>query len=297
MTFKNLFHPDKVYLLDVLHGLTNLPPQYANVIIFDPPYNIGKDFGNNFDNLDFTDYLEWADKWIKQGIRVLNDSGTMYIYGFSEILAHIFVRINLPKRWLVWHYTNKNSPKNFFWQRSHESIIAVWKDTDKRIFNLDAVREPYTDVFLKNAAGKKRAATPGRFSHGNKKTIYTAHENGALPRDVIKVSALAGGAGRVERFFYCDTCENIFMLENKGDHKEHKIIEHPTQKPTELTKKLLLASKPSEGGKVVVPFAGTGSELYIAKKLGMEAIGFEINEDYYCMSNLLIQKGFPNGKI
>jgi len=39
----------------------------------------------------------------------------------------------------------------------------------------------------------------GRFSNGNKETIYKAHEGGALPRDVIKIPALAGGAGMSER--------------------------------------------------------------------------------------------------
>lgn len=281
-----------INLVDVLVGLRNTPDQSADAIIIDPPYNIGKNFGNNFDNLDFDEYLKWSDQWIQEGLRILKDSGTMYIYGFSEILAHISVRINLPKRWLIWHYTNKNC-KNKFWQRSHESILTVWKNTEKRIFNLDDVREPYTEIFLKNAAGKERAATPGRFSKGNKKTIYTAHKNGALPRDTIKIPALAGGAGRVERFFYCADCKNIFMLGKRKEHEGHRLVEHPTQKPIDLTKILLKASKPAEGGKVVVPFSGTGSELYVAKSLGMDAIGFEINEDYFNMANLLIQNGFP----
>ena len=42
--------------------------------------------------------------------------------------------------------------------------------------------------FLKNAAGKVRKATKGRFSKGDKETVYKAHKNGALPRDVIKIS-------------------------------------------------------------------------------------------------------------
>jgi site-specific DNA-methyltransferase (adenine-specific) len=52
---------------------------------------------------------------------------------------------------------------------------------------------------LNGAAGKIRKGTLGRFSNGNKETIYKAHEGGALPRDVIKTPALAGGAGMNER--------------------------------------------------------------------------------------------------
>ena len=275
--------------MDVLTGFRSLKETTADIILADPPYNIGKDFGNNFDKLEITAYVAWSKQWITEAIRVLKDTGTLYIYGFSEILAMLSVEIELPKRWLVWHYTNKNAASNPFWQRSHESIIVAWKDTAQRIFNKDAVREEYTETFLKNAAGKKRAATKGRF--GQQETIYQAHEGGALPRDVIKVPALAGGAGRNERFLYCKTCNTLSL--HRDQHANCVTVEHPTQKPIKLTQKLLMASKPPEGGQVVVPFAGTGSELLMAKQLGMEAVGFDINEDYCTMANLLIEQGFP----
>jgi site-specific DNA-methyltransferase (adenine-specific) len=129
------------------------------------------------------------------------------------------------------------------------------------LFNRDQVREPYTDAFLKNAAGKVRKATKGRFSNGETETTYNAHENGALPRDVIKISALAGGAGKKER------------------------VEHPTQKPLELCQKLIKASKNKEDTLLIVPFAGSGSECVAAKKENVNFIGFEINEQYIKLSN------------
>lgn len=77
-------------------------------------------------------YLIWCDEWIKECIRILKPMGTLYIYGFSEILAFIRVRISINVRWIIWHYTNK--------------VI------------------PYTEAFLKNATGKVGKATKGRFS-------------------------------------------------------------------------------------------------------------------------------------
>ncbi len=288
-----IFRTNRVYLLDAIIGLKNIPNEFCDIVVIDPPYNVGKNFGNYPDNMDMDDYVRWARIWINESIRILKKTGTIYIYGYSDILAHLSVEIKLHKRWLIWHYTNKNAATNKFWQRSHEAILTVWKTSD-RIFNLDAVREPYTETFLKNAAGKKRASTKGRF--GNKESVYKAHMNGALPRDVIKISALAGGAGRVERFFYCEECFDIFTLDELSQHSNHKIVIHPTQKPISLTTKLLNASKPQKGGLVVVPFAGTGSEILAAKQLNIEAVGFEINEDYFCMSNILINKGFPHRK-
>jgi site-specific DNA-methyltransferase (adenine-specific) len=240
---------------DSLELLPAIPSDSAQIVIADPPYNIGKDFGNDSDKQPMDEYLSWCEKWISECLRILKPNGTMFIYGFSETLALILCKIPLTvhRRWIIWHYTNKTVPSLNFWQRSHESILVLWK-SDK-VFNRDDVREEYTDGFLNGAAGKERKETKGRFSNGDKKTIYTAHEKGALPRDVIKIPALAGGAGLKER------------------------VDHPTQKPLALCEKLLKSCKQSDGF-VLIPFAGSGSECLAAKHLNLPFLGIEINEDY-----------------
>jgi site-specific DNA-methyltransferase (adenine-specific) len=245
---------NKVHNIDCVEGLKKLKKDSAQIIIADCPYNIGKDFNNNSDKQPMDEYLKWSDEWIKECLRVLKPNGTMYIYGFSEILAFIRVRLTCNVRWIIWHYTNKNVPSLNFWQRSHESILCCWKDD--KVFNRDDVREPYTDTYLKNAVGKTRKPTKGRFSKGDTETTYTAHDKGALPRDVIKIPALAGGAGRKER------------------------VAHPTQKPIELCTKLLMASKQNNTDLVVIPFAGSGSECVACHELNLPFVGFEINPDY-----------------
>ena len=246
---------------DCIEGIKEVPDNCVDIIIADPPYNIGKDFGNNRNKQEMKEYLEWCDQWIGECIRILKPTGTLYIYGFSEILAFIRVRININVRWVIWHYTNKVVPPLNFWQRTHESILVCSKNK-KPVFNRDDVREPYTTAFLKNAAGKKRTATKGRFSKGDKETIYKAHAGGALPRDVIKIAALAGGAGRKER------------------------VNHPTQKPLALCEKLIKAAMNKEGDTmVVIPFAGSGSECVAAKKLEVSFIGYEINPEYVALCN------------
>ena len=91
-------------------------------------------------------------------------------------------------------------------------------------------------------------------------TEYKAHEGGALPRDVIKIPALAGGAGMKER------------------------VDHPTQKPLALCEKLLRSCyqdpKDPLSGYVLIPFAGSGSECVAAKKLGLPFVAIEINPVY-----------------
>ena len=251
-----------VVLMDCITGMKEQPSESYDVIVCDPPYNIGKDFGNDSDKQEMDTYLSWCDEWIVECIRLLKPEGTLYIYGFPETLAFIRVRINIRVRWLTWHYTNKTVPSLNFWQRTQESILACSKQTP--YFNRDAVREPYTENFIANAAGKVRKATKGRFSKGDTETVYNAHEGGALPRDVIKVPALAGGAGRKER------------------------VDHPTQKPLALCEKLLKAClRPGQESqsRVLIPFAGSGSECVAAKRLGCGFLAYEVNPTYVELCN------------
>jgi site-specific DNA-methyltransferase (adenine-specific) len=256
----------EVLLGDSMTILPTLESESAQIVIADPPYNIGKDFGNDSDKQPMDQYLLWCEGWIKECLRILKPNGTMFIYGFSEILALILSKVphDVNRRWVVWHYTNKTVPSLNFWQRSHESIIVLWKS--EKVFHRDEVRESYTDGFLNGSAGKERTETKGRFSKGDKKTTYTAHEKGALPRDVIKIPALAGGAGMNER------------------------VDHPTQKPLVLCDKLLRSCKqaPTEGY-VLVPFAGSGSECVAAKNLGLPFVGIELNDKYVKLINERLQ--------
>ena len=55
--------------------------------------------------------------------------------------------------------------------------------------------------------------------------------------------------------------------------------EHPTQKPEKLAERILLASS-HEGELVVIPFAGSGSEVIQCVKQGRDFIAAEINISY-----------------
>jgi|TARA_R110001592_G_scaffold59960_1_gene182313 site-specific DNA-methyltransferase (adenine-specific) len=287
----------KVNCIAALNGLKAIDSESVDCVIADPPYNLGYDFGNNSRKQNIKEYTNWCQEWALECDRILKPSGTMFVYGFSEILAHVSVSMEMEHRWLVWHYTNKTKPQLNFWQRTHESILCAWKDKSQRIFNRDDVREPYTEGFVKRGSGKNRTrpSTSGRF--GTKgTTTYKVNDKGALPRDVIKVSSLAGGLGARERISYCTRTNTAIvgskeMKQHIGSNKDYEkyIVKHPTQKPTELTKRLLLSCMP-ESGSVVIPFAGTGSECLVAKNLGHKFIGFDLNEDYVKMANSILQR-------
>jgi len=195
----------------------------------------------------------------------------------------------LKKRWLIWHYKNKAVPsyKSGF-QRSHESIIYAWKDNP--IFNVDDVRIDYSKEFLAQVGRRRTPSETARYGNSSE-TFYKANEFGALPRDVFTdVSALAGGAGRKERYFLLDGKfyypKDIKSLSTKD---KKRVIKHPSQKPMKLTERLLLASKPKKGGLVVIPFAGSGSEGVVCRKLDLDFIGFDIDPKFIFMSNFAVQ--------
>lgn len=267
---------------DVIKTLRRQPSELLfDVIIADPPYNIGKNFGRNRDSMPIAEYVGWCREWLGECLRLLAQNGLIYVYGFAEVLARIAVEYPIDEqRWLAWHYTNKAVPSLKFWQRSHESILCLWQPGAKRpALELDQIREPYTAHFLK-CAGKPRKETKGRFGKG-RKTTYVAHNGGALPRDVLCVPALAGGAGRAERWFVCRDCGGGVQAPSAlPRHAEHDILQHPTQKPMELTKRLVQSRVNGQGGRALMPFAGSGSECVVAQSLGIEFLGIEINPEF-----------------
>ena len=65
---------------------------------------------------------------IQEAHRVLKSDGSLYICGFSEILADLNGRRVIFQRlqWLVWYYRNKANLTND-WGRSHESLLHFRK--------------------------------------------------------------------------------------------------------------------------------------------------------------------------
>lgn len=287
---------DRIYVGDFLPMVGEIPDSTFDIIISDPPYNIGKDFGNDSDKMVMDDYLGLSRTWIAEWTRLLKPTGTMFIYGFDEILAHISTMLPIDRqRWLIWHYMNKNVANLNFWQRSHESIICTWKDKSQRIFNVDAVREPYTEGMNKLNGQKRSASGTGRC--GNKDSVYNIHPLGAQPRDVIKIPALAGGSSLSDRIIWCETCQRIVPPTERGQHLQHDLVVHPTQKPRALTERLIKSCKPDGGFRVLVPFCGSGSECLCVKRLGGNFVSFDLNEKYVKMARANIEKEIGNAAV
>lgn len=246
-------HPDgEIWLGDAVTWLSSLDSDSVDLVFADPPYNIKKAEWDTFQSQE--QYVQWSLQWIEQAARVLKPDGTLYICGFSEILADIklpALRYFEGCRWLVWHYKNKANLGSD-WGRSHESILHFRKSR-KFTFNVDDVRIPYGNHTLKYPDHPQ--AETSQYGRGNddKNRLWRPHPKGAKPRDVIEIPT---------------TCNGM-----------HEKTPHPTQKPEELLRKLVLASSNADD-LIVDPFLGSGTTAVVAEQLRRKWKGCDISPEY-----------------
>ena len=52
----------QIYNEDCLLGLSKIQDESIDLVIADPPYCLGKDYGNNSDKLSAKDFLKWTEQ-------------------------------------------------------------------------------------------------------------------------------------------------------------------------------------------------------------------------------------------
>jgi site-specific DNA-methyltransferase (adenine-specific) len=235
---------------DSIAWLSSLESESVDLIFADPPYNINKADWDSFENQEA--YVQWSLQWIQQASRVLTPIGSLYICGFSEILAdlkHPASQYFKSCRWLIWNYKNKANLGND-WGRSHESIIHFRKSPSVKL-NLDNVRIPYNAHTLKYPSHPQ--ADSSAYSNGKQRDRWLPHPKGAKPKDVIEIPT---------------TCNGM-----------EETTPHPTQKPEELIRKFVLASS-QPGDLVIDPFSGSGTTVVVAEQLGRRWMGCDLDKEY-----------------
>jgi site-specific DNA-methyltransferase (adenine-specific) len=239
----------KIWVGDAIAWLHTLESESVDLIFADPPYNIKKAEWDTFESQQA--YVEWSLQWLEQAARVLKSTGTLYICGFSEILGDLklpALRFFKGCRWLIWHYKNKANLGSD-WGRSHESILHFRK-SKKFTFNIDEVRIPYGNHTLKYPEHPQ--AETSQYGKG-KKQVWHPHPKGAKPRDVIEIPT---------------TCNGM-----------HEKTPHPTQKPEELLRKIVLASS-NPGDVIIDPFLGSGTTAVVAEQLKRKWLGCDLSLEY-----------------
>jgi len=243
----------KLYYGDSIKWLRTLNSETVDLCFADPPYNIKKAEWDKFS--DHEVYINWCLEWMSEVSRVLTKTGTLYVCGFSEILADLkrpAMEYFKDCRWLVWHYKNKaNLGKD--WGRSHESILHFRK-SKSITFNTDNIRIPYSEHTLRYPSHPQAETSQyGKNDNSNKDRTWQPHPKGAKPKDVIDLPTTCNGSGETTK--------------------------HPTQKPEELVRKFIFASS-NKNDLVIDPFSGSGTTAVVSEQLKRNWLCCDNNYEY-----------------
>lgn len=228
-----------------------LPPEFVDLLIVDPPYNLTKDFnGNPFKERTSDQYEEWFESWFPSLLRTLKKTASVYVCGdwrCSTAIHRVVARHLIVRNRITWE-REKGRGARSNWKNCSEDI---WFSTvsGKYTFNVETVKL------------KRRVIAPYRHGDGS-------------PKD-WKESEVGGHRLTHPSNLWTDLTVPFWsMAEN---------TEHPTQKPEKLIAKLILASS-STGAVVLDPFLGSGTTSVVAKKLGRRFVGIEIDPLYCCLA-------------
>lgn len=228
---------------DFLVDAANVPDASVDLIVADPPYALGKDYGNDSDMLTGEAFLAWTRSWLELAIPKLKATGSLYVFCTwqyaPEIFSFLKTRLTMVNE-IIW---DRRVPSMGGTTRRFTSVhdnIGFFAVSKQYYFDLDPVRIPY-DAATKKARSRK-------LFEGSKWL-----EVGYNPKDVWSVSRL---------------------------HRQHaERVDHPTQKPLEIVERMVLSSCPP-GGRVLDPFMGSGTTAVACARHGRQFVGYEINETY-----------------
>ena len=181
---------------DALELFKTIEDKSIDLIVADPPYNLGKDYGNNHDLKGFDEYLDFTRNWLLEAKRVLKPDGSIYIFMGVRFISYLYAILDrelemIFNSWIVWHYTQGIGKRKGFSPR-HDDILFFNK-SNKFIFNIDDVRVPQKYYRERN---NMRGANPGdvwKFSHvhysnPNRQDHPTQKPEGLLERMILSSS-------------------------------------------------------------------------------------------------------------
>ncbi|NJM05637.1 site-specific DNA-methyltransferase [Candidatus Gracilibacteria bacterium] len=153
---------------DAATTLATLPPTSVDLLIADPPYNLGKDYGVTRDRRSRSEYRDFTLKWLHEAVRVLKPNGSIYVFMGVRYIAELYTLLEdecgfLFNSWVTWHYTQGMGRTRGFSPR-HEDILYFTCSADYT-FNIDAVRVPQKYYRRRNNMAGANPGDVWQFSH------------------------------------------------------------------------------------------------------------------------------------
>ena len=243
---------------DCIELLTKMSPGIVDLAFADPPFNIGYDYDEYDDRRIAAHYLDWSRKWVTEVARVLKPAGSFWLAIGDEYAAELkLIAQNDAKltcrSWVIWYYTfGVNCTRKF--NRSHAHLFHFVKDPKKFTFN-------FNDPAIRVPSARQLVYADSR-----------ANPDGRLPDDtwILRPQDVPDGFSEDQDTWYFPRVAGTFK-ERAGFHG--------CQMPERLLGRIIRCSSKEED-LVLDPFAGSGTTLVVAKKLGRSWLGLELSENY-----------------
>ncbi|HRF93694.1 MAG TPA: adenine-specific DNA-methyltransferase [Aggregatilineales bacterium] len=241
------FTTDKttIYWGDVIEVLqTHIPNQSVNLIFADPPYNIGKKFGDFIDKWDTeASYLAWCYQWLDLCLQKLTPNGSLYLMASTQAMPYLDIylreKIHVLSR-IIWAYDSSGVQAKNHFGSSYEPILYGVMDDKNYTFNGDS-------ILVEAKTGAKRGLIDYR------KSPPTPYSTTKVPSNVWQFPRVR--------------------------YRMPEYEDHPTQKPLALLDRIIQASS-HIGDTVLDLFSGTFTTSYVAQQLDRKSIGIELQQDY-----------------
>ncbi|MBN1852469.1 MAG: site-specific DNA-methyltransferase [Pirellulales bacterium] len=251
--------PNTVFQGDCIGILKKIPAGSVDLVFADPPFNIGYEYDIYDDRRSREEYLDWSKAWMSLVSDVLKPAGTFWLAIGDEFAAELKLiaqnEIGFTCRsWVIWYYTfGVNCVRGF--SRSHTHLFHFIKDPDHFTFNSG------------NPAVRVLSA---------RQLVYA--DNRANPKGRLPDNTWILRPQDAPRSGFAATHDTWYFARVAGTFKEREGF-HGCQMPEQLLGRIIrICSQPGE--LVLDPFAGSGTTLAVAKKLGRQWLGIELSKDY-----------------
>ncbi len=247
---------NKVIHQDYFEAVKYLPENFIDLLVIDPPYNLSKSYNSfKFKARSFDIYTEWFESVIILLKPKLKSTASLYVC--SDWKTSTSIHLILQKYFKV--------RNRITWEREKgRGASKNWKNNSEDIW-FATVSDDYT-FNLEDVKLKRKVIAPYKNIDGT-------------PKDWEKSDSGS---------FRLTYPSNIWNDISVPFWSMPENTEHPTQKPEKLIAKLVLASS-NKNDFVFDPFAGSGTTLAVAKKLGRKISGIEQDEKYSMLSQKRIQ--------
>ena len=134
---------NKIYQGDCLDLLKEIKEKTVDLIITDPPYNIGWKYSKEVDD-NKKDYNIWCLEWAELCFKTLKDKGIFCIINYPENNNILFTNLiqkgyNFVQQ-LIWNYPTNIGHSKRKYTRSYRTIIIFSKSKD---YNFNPEIQPY----------------------------------------------------------------------------------------------------------------------------------------------------------